>query len=199
MNLGAIRRKNEEFIKRINEYVSSTEDEIGKYYKVFDRNDIGEIKSVELAEYSEELNEMLVECNTYRQNFYSEFRLYNQAFLNKNVNVAYNIETYFRSKATNTEIHRFMKKSQLLIQKCMQKLEASEQILQLQNIFQNVELLSEKGRVFAFLKQMQYYIQQILQFADEMRAQSKILEYLNCELEENNTNLDSDLPESLRS
>ena len=45
MNSVAMRRKNEEFIKMINEYVSLIEDKIKKYYKIFDEDDIGEIKS----------------------------------------------------------------------------------------------------------------------------------------------------------
>ena len=119
------------------------------------------------------------------------------AFFNKNVTVAYNIETYLRSRAINPEVNKFMNKSQLKIQTCMQNLQASEQILPWQGIFINVDYLSDTGRVFVYLRQIQYYVQYILQFNDEMRAQCKILDYLNCELEDNDTNVDNVLADSL--
>lgn len=186
MNHKLLIKKNMEFINSIKEYIELNENKLIKYKKVFEKIGVEDYKTQDLYVYVKELSEIISDCNIYRHNFDNEYKMYNQTFLDKNGIVAYRMEAYHRNKVLDDGINKFMNKSQAVIQTISQGLKSDEQILVFQGLFVNVDFASNQGKVFVYLRQIQFYVQQILQFNDDMKAIIKALKYLNCELEGEN-------------
>lgn len=188
MKAKILKKKNIELIENIQSYMETREEEMKKYIELFNKDNVEEFNSNDLSTYSRELGQIIGECNLYRQNVDNKYRLYNQTFLNENVNVAYRIEKYYKNRAVDVELNRFFNKSQNIIRKCYQKLDSREHILEHQGLFVNTDNESEQAKIYIYMRQIQFYVQQILQSNDSMKAEIEVIEYVNCELEDGAAN-----------